>query len=83
MNTQEIRSFQPLPTRSDSAVADRPRSDVFTRKPVKPAVHRLGVDVTRLTRPALHKVSFETVVNVLFWTVELYVLGFLLKLFLA
>lgn len=77
---KDIRSFHPLPTRSDEAFADRPRVDVGPRKQVKAAVRRLTMGLTRTAR---HKVSFETIVNLLLWAVELYVVAFLLKLFLG
>jgi hypothetical protein len=51
-------------------------------------IHSLGPlstqsNAAKLAAQALYKVSLETIVNVLLWAVELYVLAFFLKQFLG
>ena len=46
-------------------------------------LHDFSGNAAKLAGQALHKVSLETIVNVLLWAVELYVLTFFLKQFLG
>lgn len=82
-STKGIRSFHPLPAPSDTAFANTPRATVDRREQVKTALCRLAAKAARRTGTVLHKVSFETVVDVLLWAVELYVVGFLVRLLLG
>jgi hypothetical protein len=82
-STKEIRSFHSLPTRSDTAFASASRTTADRREPINTALRRLAAKAARFTATVLRKVSFETIVDVLLWAVELYVVGFLVKLFLG
>jgi len=52
-------------------------------KEIHSLVHLNPSNAAKLAGQALHKVSLETIVNVLLWAVELYVLAFFLKQFLG
>ena len=80
--TKEIRSFHPLPTRSDAAALTHRRPLKVTREQIKPRPRRAAA-WAKFGETALRKVSFETIVNLLLWAVELYVLAFFVRLFLG
>lgn len=82
-STKEVRSFHSLPTRSDTALASASRATADREEQINTTLCRLAAKGARFTGTVLGKVSFETIVDVLLWTVELYVVGFLVKLFLG
>ena len=81
--TKEIHSLDPLPTQSNAGFASRGRAVVVIQTRMNIPLHDFSGNAAKLAGQALHKVSLETIVNVLLWAVELYVLTFFLKQFLG
>ena len=81
--TKEIHSLDSLPTQSNAGFASRSRAVVVRQTQMNTPVHEFAGNAAKLAGQALYKVSLETIVNVLLWAVELYVLTFFFKQFLG
>ena len=80
MNTATKDVSRSLRKRANANVADRVGMDATVYARIKNTLDGPAARSWKLT--GLRKVSLETMVNMLLWAVELYVLAFLLKLFL-